>query len=108
MYYGAGLAGIEYYLFTPVILLFFQELPVNLKFIFEAMEESGSKGLEKLLIERNATFFSNVDYIVISDSGWLSSKPVLTYGTRGNCYFFVEVLSQINNLIPRTEHWFDV
>ncbi|XP_032874966.1 cytosolic non-specific dipeptidase-like [Amblyraja radiata] len=68
-----------------------QELPVNLKFIFEAMEESGSKGLEKLLIERNATFFSNVDYIVISDSGWLSSKPVLTYGTRGLCYFFVEV-----------------
>ncbi|XP_051879929.1 cytosolic non-specific dipeptidase-like [Pristis pectinata] len=68
-----------------------QELPVNLKFIFEAMEESGSKGLEKILSEKNATYFSNVDYIVISDSGWLSSNPALTYGTRGLCYFLVEV-----------------
>ncbi|XP_067838028.1 cytosolic non-specific dipeptidase-like [Heptranchias perlo] len=68
-----------------------QELPVNLKFIFEAMEESGSKGLNELLSEKNETFFSSVDYIVISDSGWLSEKPVLTYGTRGLCYFFVEV-----------------
>ncbi|XP_067888619.1 cytosolic non-specific dipeptidase-like [Heterodontus francisci] len=68
-----------------------QELPVNLKFIFEGMEESGSRGLDELLRQKNDTFFSNVDYIVISDSGWLSKKPALTYGTRGLCDFFVEV-----------------
>ncbi|XP_078073285.1 cytosolic non-specific dipeptidase-like isoform X3 [Mustelus asterias] len=68
-----------------------QELPVNLKFIFEGMEESGSKGLDELLKEKNETFLSNIDYIVISDSAWLSKKPALTYGTRGLCYFLVEV-----------------
>ncbi|XP_072323050.1 cytosolic non-specific dipeptidase-like isoform X2 [Scyliorhinus torazame] len=68
-----------------------QELPVNLKFIFEGMEESGSKGLDELLKAKNETFFSNIDYIVISDSAWLSKKPALTYGTRGLCYFIIEV-----------------
>ncbi|XP_078396012.1 cytosolic non-specific dipeptidase-like isoform X1 [Cetorhinus maximus] len=68
-----------------------QELPVNLKFIFEGMEESGSKGLNKFLKEKSETFSSNIDYIVISDSGRLSEKPALTYGTRGLCYFIVEV-----------------
>ncbi|KAK1896243.1 Beta-Ala-His dipeptidase [Dissostichus eleginoides] len=28
---------------------------------------------------------------VIEDCGWLSRRPALTYGTRGNCYFFAEV-----------------
>ncbi|XP_038666237.1 cytosolic non-specific dipeptidase-like [Scyliorhinus canicula] len=68
-----------------------QELPVNLKFIFEGMEESGSKGLDELLKAKNETFLSTIDYIVISDSAWLHKKPVLTYGTRGLCYFIVEV-----------------
>uniref|UniRef100_A0A8C6IVA0 Uncharacterized protein n=1 Tax=Melopsittacus undulatus TaxID=13146 RepID=A0A8C6IVA0_MELUD len=37
-------------------------------------------------------FFSDVDYVVISDSLWLSNKkPSLTYGSQGNAYLFVEV-----------------
>ncbi|RXM96052.1 Cytosolic non-specific dipeptidase, partial [Acipenser ruthenus] len=67
-----------------------QELPVNIKFIIEGMEEAGSNGLDTLTEQRNMTFFSDVDYIVISDNIWISKKPALTYGTRGNCYFFVE------------------
>nr|XP_056710073.1 beta-Ala-His dipeptidase-like [Euleptes europaea] len=67
-------------------------LPVNVKFLLEGMEEAGSLGLEKLLKEENNRFFSNVTYIVISDNIWLSNKkPALTYGTRGNAGFFVEV-----------------
>ncbi|XP_040288430.1 beta-Ala-His dipeptidase-like isoform X1 [Bufo bufo] len=69
-----------------------KDIPVNLKFIIEGVEETGSPGLEELL-KGQKEFFSDVDYIVISDNVWLSSKPALTYGTRGNAYFFVEVES---------------
>ncbi|NWT69099.1 CNDP1 dipeptidase, partial [Prunella himalayana] len=66
-------------------------MPVNFKFVIEGMEEAGSLGLEKLL-EENQSFFSDVDYIVISDNLWLSNKkPALTYGSRGNACFSVEV-----------------
>ncbi|NXO69039.1 CNDP1 dipeptidase, partial [Phainopepla nitens] len=73
-------------------LIFMQAMPVNFKFVIEGMEEAGSLGLEKLLEEENQSFFSDVDYIVISDNLWLSSKkPALTYGSRGNACFSVEV-----------------
>uniref|UniRef100_W5M932 Carnosine dipeptidase 1 n=2 Tax=Lepisosteus oculatus TaxID=7918 RepID=W5M932_LEPOC len=67
------------------------ELPVNVKYILEGMEETGSNGLDAMISQHNHTFFSDVDYIIISDCGWLSRKPALTYGTRGNCYFLAEV-----------------
>ncbi|NWV36429.1 CNDP1 dipeptidase, partial [Grantiella picta] len=66
-------------------------MTVNFKFVIEGMEEAGSLGLEKLLEEENQSFFSDVDYIVISDKLWLSNKkPALTYGSQGNACFFVE------------------
>uniref|UniRef100_A0A665WQ26 Cytosolic non-specific dipeptidase-like n=1 Tax=Echeneis naucrates TaxID=173247 RepID=A0A665WQ26_ECHNA len=67
------------------------ELPVNVKFVIEGMEETGSNGLDAMILAQRDTFFSDVDYIIISDCGWLSIRPALTYGTRGNCYFFAEV-----------------
>ncbi|KAF7643468.1 hypothetical protein LDENG_00238230 [Lucifuga dentata] len=67
------------------------ELPVNVKFIIEGMEETGSNGLDAMILAQRDSFFSDVDYILISDCGWLSRRPALTYGTRGNCYFFAEV-----------------
>ncbi|NXP46304.1 CNDP1 dipeptidase, partial [Heliornis fulica] len=67
------------------------KLVVNFKFVIEGMEEAGSLGLEELL-EESQWFFSDVDYIVISDNLWLSNKkPALTYGSRGNACFSVEV-----------------
>ncbi|KAJ8290926.1 hypothetical protein GJAV_G00019260 [Gymnothorax javanicus] len=71
-----------------------QEVPVNLKLIIEGMEEVGSNGLEELTRKRNESFFSDVDYIVISDNVWVSTRPALTYGTRGSGYYFVEVEGQ--------------
>ncbi|XP_028673047.1 beta-Ala-His dipeptidase-like isoform X1 [Erpetoichthys calabaricus] len=68
-----------------------QDLPVNIKFIIEGLEEIGSYGLDALTKQRNDTFFADVDYIVISDNIWISNKPGLTYGTRGDCYFYVKV-----------------
>lgn len=71
-----------------------QDLPVNIKFVIEGMEEAGSVGLEELVRKEKDRFFSRVDYIVISDNLWLSQrKPALTYGTRGNSYFTVEVFA---------------
>lgn len=66
-------------------------LPVNVKFIFESMEESGSKELDDLL-NKNKYFFRNVDYVCISDNTWLGkTKPCVTYGVRGLSYFAMEV-----------------
>jgi len=67
------------------------EMPVNIKFCFEGMEESGSEGLDELIIERKDTFFKDVDYICISDNYWLGkTTPCITYGLRGISYFFAE------------------
>lgn len=68
------------------------EIPVNIKFIFEGMEESGSEGLDELLFARKDSFLADVDYVCISDNYWLGKeKPCITYGLRGVCYFFVEI-----------------
>ncbi|KAM8782492.1 beta-Ala-His dipeptidase [Rhynchonycteris naso] len=69
-----------------------EDLPVNVKFVIEGMEEAGSVALEELIRREKGRFFSGVDYIVISDNLWLSQRrPALVYGTRGNSYFTVEV-----------------
>lgn len=86
-----------------------KELPVNIKFCFEGMEESGSEGLDDL-VEREAKaggWFENVDCVCIvskpsstyydaypsqSDNYWLNTRtPVLTYGLRGISYFKINV-----------------
>ena len=43
------------------------ELPVNLKFCFEGMEESGSVGLDALIEKEKDNFFAGVDACCISD-----------------------------------------
>ncbi|CAB1320869.1 unnamed protein product, partial [Coregonus sp. 'balchen'] len=69
-----------------------QELPINIKFCFEGMEESGSEGLDDLVFARKDTFLKDVDYVCISDNYWLGkTKPCITYGLRGICYFFIEM-----------------
>lgn len=69
-----------------------RDIPINIKFCFEGMEESGSEGLDELIESRKDTFFKDVDYVCISDNYWLgTTKPCITYGLRGICYFFVEV-----------------
>lgn len=67
------------------------EVPVNVKFVLEGMEESGSEGLDDLLYARK-DFFKDVDYVCISDNYWLgTTQPCITYGLRGICYFGLEV-----------------
>jgi len=69
-----------------------KDIPVNVKFVFEGMEESGSEGLDDLLVSLKGTFLKDVDYVMISDNYWLgTTKPCVTYGLRGICYFSLEV-----------------
>ena len=68
------------------------EIPVNLKFVFEGMEESGSVGLQEVVEGAKDGFLKDVDFVCISDNYWLgTSKPCLTYGLRGMSYFGVSV-----------------
>ena len=68
------------------------ELPVNIKFCLEGMEESGSVNLEQTVRSRTDFFAQEVDFVCISDNYFLGkNKPCVTYGLRGQCYFYIEV-----------------
>lgn len=92
------------------------ELPVNMRFCFEAMEESGSDGLDDLIKSEAAKgdegYFDHVDCVCIvsdvlhmqtrpgsdhlithqSDNYWLNARsPIVTYGLRGIAYFEVTI-----------------
>lgn len=65
---------------------------VFMQFVLEGMEESDSEGLEDLVRREAKGFFANVDYFMVSDNYWLgTSKPCVTYGTRGISCFTIEV-----------------
>lgn len=75
------------------------ELPVNLKFCFEGMEESGSEGLEEFVSKEATGLFTGVDAVCISDNYWLgTSKPCLTHGLRGIAYFKLEIKGPARDL----------
>lgn len=61
------------------------DLPVNIKFIIESMNESNSKGLEEFLKQQKPTFLADINDIVVGDSEWLGENhPCLIYGSTGN------------------------
>ncbi|KAI6002173.1 CNDP dipeptidase [Pisolithus albus] len=71
-------------------------LPVNIRFLFEGMEEVGSPGLDQFIadeVQKGATgFFHGVDCVCITDNYWLTTRrPVLTYGVRGIAYFTMDI-----------------
>ncbi|KAM5539708.1 hypothetical protein V8D89_006521 [Ganoderma adspersum] len=79
------------------------ELPVNMRFCFEGMEESGSEGLDDLIKSEAAKdkdgWFDGVDCVCISDNYWLNTRtPCLTYGLRGLVYFEVNVTGPAHDL----------
>ncbi|KAH9937824.1 CNDP dipeptidase [Epithele typhae] len=78
-------------------------LPVNLRFCFEGMEESGSEGLDDLIKSETAKgndgFFGGVDCVCISDNYWLNTRtPCITYGLRGLVYFKMTVSGPARDL----------
>ncbi|VDM16256.1 unnamed protein product [Hydatigera taeniaeformis] len=86
--------AIEAYMASPIsnIQQCNMEVPVNVRFLIEGGEETGSEGLPELLQEMKKDFLKDVDYVAISDSHWLNTNtPCLTYGLRGVVYFYVYV-----------------
>ncbi len=80
-----------------------RELPVNIRFCFEGMEESGSEGLDDLIKSEAAKgqdgWFAGVDCVCISDNYWLNARmPCITYGLRGIVYFQVTVTGPAQDL----------
>ena len=72
----AHLKAVESYLATGT------PLPVNVLFLIEGEEETGSVNLAPFL--RHHARRLRADYLVISDSGmWAAGVPAITYGTRG-------------------------
>ncbi|KAJ1807437.1 hypothetical protein LPJ77_003013 [Coemansia sp. RSA 2523] len=68
------------------------EMPVNLKFCWEGMEESGSEGLDAIIEAEADKWFKGTDVVCISDNYWLGTKkPCLTHGLRGVSYFHLQV-----------------
>lgn len=71
------------------------ELPVNIKLLYEGMEEFGSEGFDELVKEESSGtdgFLNDVDFFCVSDNYWLGTeKPCITYGLRGIAYFQVEL-----------------
>jgi len=78
-------------------------LPVNLRFCFEGMEESGSDGLDEFILAEvkkgKDSWFDGVDAVCISDNYWLNTRtPALTYGLRGISYYVVTVSGPARDL----------
>ncbi|KAF5278923.1 hypothetical protein FQR65_LT15482 [Abscondita terminalis] len=68
------------------------ELPVNIKFLFEAMQESGSPNLSKLIEFEKDKFLSDVDYVCVCGGYWPEKEhPCIIHGLKGYMYFYVEV-----------------
>ncbi|CAB4063872.1 CNDP2 [Lepeophtheirus salmonis] len=82
-----------------------KEIPLNLKFCLEGMEESGSLGLDELLIARKDTqFMKEVDYVCISDNYWLGKeKPYLHSGVFGGTVHeaMADLIAMMNTLVSK-------
>jgi acetylornithine deacetylase/succinyl-diaminopimelate desuccinylase-like protein len=66
------------------------KLPLNLKFVFEGMEEAGSVGLEAWLAANRERLAA--DAIVISDTGFFEGNvPAITTSLRGMMYAQIDV-----------------
>lgn len=74
-----------------------KKLPVNIKLMIEGEEESGSKSLPALLLEKKEKL--KADYLLIVDVGMRNpTTPAVTLGTRGMVCFTVEVTSSHSDL----------
>ncbi|KAH7012996.1 peptidase family M20/M25/M40 [Ilyonectria destructans] len=68
------------------------EVPANLIFCFEGMEESGSAGLRAALEEEASEFFADVDVVCITDSIWAGNmQPSISRGLRGVLFYILAI-----------------
>ena len=66
------------------------KFPINIKFLIEGEEETGSENLENFIKENKELL--NADYALISDSHMISeNQPAIDYGLRGLVYFQIDI-----------------
>jgi len=79
-----------------------RDLPVNVRFLFEGMEEQASPGLEQWIgeeVKKSDGLFAGVSCVCITDNYWLTTRrPTLTYGLRGIAAFSMEVTGAKSDL----------
>ena len=67
------------------------DLPVNVCWLYEGEEESGSLGFEQT-VSKAYQFFGKIDGLMICDTAWFGEKvPSMDYGFRGLVYAFIEI-----------------
>jgi acetylornithine deacetylase/succinyl-diaminopimelate desuccinylase-like protein len=65
-------------------------LPVNVRYVIEGEEESGSPNFEAWLVANRVRLGG--DLVVVTDTGFLEgNQPALTVGLRGNMYLRIDV-----------------
>lgn len=100
--YGRGVsdnkAPVLSALFAAHELLQTQSLAVNLTFLIEGEEESGSRGFREAIKQcRESGQIGRIDEVFLSNSYWLDDRvPCLTYGLRGVIHASVK----ISNTLP--------
>lgn len=68
------------------------DLPANLLFWFEGMEESGSTGLRSALEEEANRFAADADAVCITDTAWAANtRPNITQGLRGVLFYILTI-----------------
>ncbi|KAI8291799.1 Cys-Gly metallodipeptidase dug1 [Colletotrichum sp. SAR11_57] len=68
------------------------EVPANLVFCFEGMEENGSFGLRKALEEEAQNFFKDIDVVCITDVVWVSDEQLsIPQGLRGIIFYLLTI-----------------
>ncbi|KAI9321641.1 hypothetical protein BX666DRAFT_2017500 [Dichotomocladium elegans] len=73
-------------------------LDVNVIFLVEGEEESGSVGFIEA-VEKHKELFSDVDLILLSNSYWLGEDvPCLTYGLRGVIHASITISNKLADL----------
>jgi acetylornithine deacetylase/succinyl-diaminopimelate desuccinylase-like protein len=76
---------------TEAILQTRGKLPVNLKFVFEGEEESGSVNLDRWLVANRERLAADV--VVVSDTGFFEGNiPAITIALRGLMYAQIDVV----------------
>lgn len=80
-------------IYAIVDIISAQKLTLDVTFLIEGEEESGSRGFERA-ISRHRELIGNVDWILLANSYWLDDEiPCLTYGLRGVIHASAEVNS---------------
>ncbi|WYZ41213.1 hypothetical protein EsH8_V_000108 [Colletotrichum jinshuiense] len=68
------------------------DIPANLVFCFEGMEENGSFGLREALEDESDKYFSGIDVVCITDVVWVSDEQLsIPQGLRGILFYLITI-----------------